>query len=268
MIKYETKDASEIVVLDNLLNAITGTSAQCDLIDAAKQYIASIDEGVAINEMGRWIEIRGYAAFLLGGVLSVIAENSWQNSLGYSSFDKMIETETGLARSTAYEYRRVYNDITSSGIAWKEVEFLGWSKIRVISNLLAADSKDEWIDLAKELTVQQLKERVKKAKHLTAHNAQKPKYLPDTESEASTHVDRVIDSSALPTEGPTAVKPLPSVPVEAAMSSKESTAFSFYPDQAKVVFEAIDRAKEELPTDYNNEALASIGTLYLQDPCV
>lgn len=99
--------------------------------------------------------------FKLGGVLSVIQANSWFQP--YGTFRDYVEKEHGIQYRRAMYWISIYNKLVESKVPWYKVKELGWTKLKVVAEILTEENVDEWVSIAKSQTVLQLVETVKAA---------------------------------------------------------------------------------------------------------
>jgi hypothetical protein len=80
--------------------------------------------------------------------------------------DEWVESKTAMKRSTARALIQSYNAIVESGVAWAQVQHIGWTKLRAIARVLDKDSARHWIGVASNHSKREIIELVKQ--HLTA----------------------------------------------------------------------------------------------------
>jgi hypothetical protein len=97
--------------------------------------------------------------FKLGGVLKVIADNSWFE--GYENFGKYVFEEFGFAERKARYLMQIYVDLVDKQIPWAKVAGLGWSKLKDLAPHLTLENVDEWVDKASKLSVAELQAALK-----------------------------------------------------------------------------------------------------------
>ena len=71
-----------------------------------------------------------------------------------------------MKRSKARALIQIYNAIVESGIAWAQVQDIGWTKLRAIAPVLDKESAHHWIGVASNHSKKKIIELVKQ--HLTA----------------------------------------------------------------------------------------------------
>lgn len=232
-----------------------------DLIVAATHKITNLNREQAYEHIRKLLDLKDYTAFHLGGVLDQFRNNDWYKEDGYNSFGRFIENGLGIPRSTAYACIRLFNELVESGVPWSDVKHLGWSKVRYLARVITKGTAKYWIAKAEKYNTTQLKEYIRAAiKHAKAENDDvSPNGL-------STQVDS-FDG----TDGPQNIqehfgdaKKL--IPDKALKESPVPKKFYFYPDQAEIVNQAIERAKAEAGTEYDNAALDAICLDYLAGP--
>jgi hypothetical protein len=59
-----------------------------------------------------------------------------------------VENNTAMKRSKARALIQIYNAIVASGVAWAQVQDIGWTKLRAIARVLDKESAHQWIGIA------------------------------------------------------------------------------------------------------------------------
>jgi hypothetical protein len=277
MINY--KASSDLLVFKDVTGVMPSKVEGSDIIEKVQNVVENLDVEGAKLSLDQCCDVRGFSAFILGGLLEVIRENKWYKDYGYPSFKDMVEQGTGISTSAAYDYMNIYRCLIKSGVSWEKLEHIGWTKIRWFAKHLTQDNVDQWIQEAADKNVEQLKSFVKQEVDSVATVAVLPKINPAAMAEVSTQVDAFqddvtvgqvstqVDTSAgdsaeegaCPEEGVKA----PLVTEASALDTAKFRRFKLYPLQEMNVNDALDKAKEELQTDYDNEALAAICLGYL-----
>jgi hypothetical protein len=108
--------------------------------------------------------------FKLGGVLKVIADNSWFE--GYENFGKYVFEEFGFAERKARYLMQIYVDLVDKQIPWAKISGLGWTKLKDLAPVLTLENVDEWVDKASKLSVAELQAALK-AQTPSGGNAEK-----------------------------------------------------------------------------------------------
>ena len=84
----------------------------------------------------------------------------------FASLDEWVESKTAMKRSKARALIQIYNAIVNSGVAWAQVQDIGWTKLRAIARVLDEESAHHWISVALNHSKKEIIELVKQ--HLTA----------------------------------------------------------------------------------------------------
>lgn len=184
-------------------------------------------KGNALNAAKDLAETKERTIFTLGGVLAFVKRNSSYLKIktedgenlyeaGLNGFNEYVKEELGIeARSAAY-YVDLY-EMFSKVTTEAKIAKIGWTKLRELLPLrqsINSDNVDEWLEKAKESTTAELHETVTKS-------------LVDAGDDI--HGNRVTAKQA-------------------------KFSFVVHNDQASIVSEAIDRAKEILGDDASDSA--------------
>lgn len=166
-----------------------------------------------------------FTYFRLGGLLAVMQGNSnWWKEDGFDTFRAFIEERFGINYRKAMYLISIYGSLVESGVAWEKLAGIGWSKVKEIADILTVDNVDEWVERAKELTVLQLQDAVRKAKIGTLD---KPDEQTGGDGGSTTFTCKV------------------------------------FPDQKETIQNAIDKAMKEAGTDSKGVALEAVCMNYL-----
>lgn len=163
--------------------------------------------------------------FKLGGVLSVIQANSWFEP--YGTFRDYVEKEHGLAYRRAMYWIAIYNGLVASGVPWVKVKDLGWTKLKLLAEIITPENVDQWVATAKSQTVINLMETIKNTKEAA--------------------------NKSLTDETP------------AAQTATTKT-FKVHPGQKETIEAAITKAKEDGGTTVDTVALEYICLDYMAKP--
>ncbi len=232
-----------------------------DLIVTVTHKMTNLNREQAYEHIRKLLELKDYTAFHLGGVLDQFRIHDWYKEDGYNSFGRFIEDGLGIPRSTAYTYMQLFNDLVESGVPWSDVEHLGWSKVRYLARVLTKDTAEEWIAKAEKYNTAELREYIRAAvKHAKAKDDG------DSPSKLSTQVDSSDGPGGSQVNHKHFGDAKKLIPEKALKDSPTPKKFYFYPDQAEIVNQAIERAKAEAGTEYDNAALDAICLDYLAGP--
>jgi hypothetical protein len=142
-------------------------------------------------------------------------------------YSEYVENVMGIRAAKGYYLTSIYENLVKSGLQWEEVKHIGWSKMRVIAKFLAKGTKEEQF------------EWLNKANHMT-------------------HVQLQANVKALKAgEGYTKA--------EETSSKIKTITLKLYEDQLPTAEAAIKKAKEELGTDSDIQAIDIIMQSYISD---
>lgn len=102
--------------------------------------------------------------FNLGGLLSYINSEKAYQQLGYQDFASYAEQEVGLKKRSAEYYIKVYTDLTGAGVTLKDIEGIGWTKLRALTGAIDKSNKKELLKKAKTTKRDDLVEYMKEYK--------------------------------------------------------------------------------------------------------
>jgi len=245
-----------------------------DLLLAVASHIDSLEEEQALHELRQVSEVRGFNAFYMGGLLLRTQKSGWYLTEGYTFFKDFVERSVGLARSTAYDFMRIYENLVGSKVAWNQVEHLGWTKIRLIARYLTSDNVQSWSAAAEKRNAAQLREFVKETvkqgqeKLSSQSNPLLAKIVvpaKDKTTNVSTHADTstadVATDGHPPVQAPVDDPPL--VTKEAAENTLITRSFKLYQDQDELVTAALERVQSEGAASTKSGALTLVCMSYL-----
>lgn len=142
-------------------------------------------------------------------------------------YSEYVENVMGIRAAKGYYLTSIYENLVKSGLQWEEVKQIGWSKMRVIAKFLSEATRDEQ------------SEWLHKAEHMT-------------------HVQLQANVKAL--------KSGESYTNAEEVSSKIKTiTLKLYEDQLPTAEAAIRKAKEELGTESDIQAIDLIMQSYISD---
>lgn len=105
--------------------------------------------------------------FLLGGLLAYIQSEKAYSVLGYEDFATYAEAEVGLKKRSAEYYARVYTDLTEAGVTVKDIEGIGWTKLRSLIGVIDKKNKSALLTKAKKMSRDDLADHMKEIKAKT-----------------------------------------------------------------------------------------------------
>lgn len=110
------------------------------------------------------IEDVSKAYYDLGELFYKIFDSSAYEELGYvgqGAFAKYCTEELGYNHDSALERVRIYKTFYELGITKEELEDISFSKALKLVPIINHDNKQYWLDLAKKLTVKELRAEIK-----------------------------------------------------------------------------------------------------------
>ncbi len=199
-----------------------------DLIDKTVKELTNLSETEADEEFSKVsAEIENsYTYFRLGGVLSVIKAGNFIGD--HESFRKKVEAEFDMGYRKADYLIEIYENIVASGVKWKQIQSIGWSKMKEISHLITPENVEEWVEKVQTMNRDTL---IKEVKLLNAEDGEEL-------------------SSKLSKMGK-------------AESTVSTMSFKVHNDQKETISEALTKAKEDLGTEAATVALEGICLDYL-----
>ncbi|MEP5765880.1 MAG: hypothetical protein ABJ308_14890 [Halieaceae bacterium] len=252
--KTKVKADNELLVFEKLTGIVPSKGGGGDHIQQVRQFVGDLDMDAAQLSAKELSNYGGFSVFLLGGILKTINENNWFKDYGYQSFKVMVEEDAGLSRSTAYDYIKIYSCLTESGVLWNDIKHIGWTKIRWFAKHLTKANADEWINVAADKNVEELKKYIKQEVGNAAAMAELSTQV-DSSAHDSSGEDAVEDKDARP----------PLVTEASSLDTEYIRQFKLYPEQETAVNQALEHAKAKLQTEHNGAALESICKAYLRD---
>jgi hypothetical protein len=206
---------------------VTKKTAELDLIVKEASTIEKLTKDKAIIYVDDLLQSNDKNLFLVGGALAVIQDNGWFHDEGCDSLKEFVETRYNMKYRKAMYWIQIYKAIVESGVHWSQVSSIGWSKLRMIADVLTVDNVEEYVKIAKDMSQTQLYDYVKEQKKGSLEVGDSAKKAPDQ----------------------TAV----------AEAKKLSTmTFKLHDDQKEVVVEALEVAKNDADTEFDAVALEAI----------
>jgi hypothetical protein len=178
----------------------------------------------------------GATDFKLGGIFSRVIDESWYLDAGYDTARDMFEQHYGVKYRKALYLVAIYRALVDSEVKWNTVKTIGWTKLRVICQIMNKENAAHWIKIAKKkgMTVIELTALVKAAMN------------PDGE------VDGEVDGE----DGGSGTS--------SSDSSTTTKTFKFHADQLEVVDQALEQGKEAANTEHDSVAIEHICMSYLE----
>lgn len=150
--------ASEAVVVEAPETKVVGKAKKVtttgNLIADIASEIESLKKDKALALADKLYEEGEVSNFKLGGVLTVIRDNTWFE--GYESFDAYVSEKFGMKERKARYLTKIYSELVTKQIPWEKVSVLGWTKLKDLVELLTLENVDEWVAKALPLTYKEL----------------------------------------------------------------------------------------------------------------
>ena len=179
--------------------------------------------------------------FQLGAMLDVISNTKEYTQLGYSTFADYVLAELGFRVRKAHYLISIWKSLSNVAITESDLGDVGWTKMRAIASKITDQNKNEILNLAKTMSVSQLKE-----------------YDPNVPKSVATEPDGSF-SATISLEDPETVPP---VPVPEQVRTVRHT-LVMHNEQEDVFMAAVNKIKKETGTDCLNECVAHMATFYL-----
>ncbi len=158
------KKQSDVVTIPQKTAQAVTSAADNDLISDLVHEIESLEKSDAIARLIKLEDAHEQTYFEIGGLLSVMQKEKWFDP--FTSLDEWVENNTAMKRSKARALIQIYTAIVESGVAWAQVQDVGWTKLRAIARVLDRESAHHWIGVASNHSKNEIIELVKQ--HLTA----------------------------------------------------------------------------------------------------
>lgn len=140
------------------------------ILDIAAE-VETLSKTQALNKADKLAEDIETNYFTLGGVLKLIADNSWFD--GFESFGLFVFQNYGFQERKARYLMGIYTELVGKQIPWEKVSVLGWTKLKDLAAILTLENVDEWVAKAEKMTVLELQAALK-ATSVPTDAAEKP----------------------------------------------------------------------------------------------
>jgi hypothetical protein len=113
-------------------------------------------------------DANGFDLFRLGGAVVRAQELFETKKLefeGYKSFREYIEEGHGIRYSKAMHAAQIYRKLLDSNLPWSAFESIGWTKVRLVLDVVTKDNIGQWVAKAKAMNFPSLKALVEAEKH-------------------------------------------------------------------------------------------------------
>jgi hypothetical protein len=84
---------------------------------------------------------------------------------GHKSFAEYIENTHGIQYGKALRAAQIYRKLIDLNLPWSAFESIGWTKVRLLLDVVTKDNIKEWVAIAKEMNWLSLKARVDAENH-------------------------------------------------------------------------------------------------------
>jgi hypothetical protein len=128
------------------------------ILDIAAE-VETLSKTQALNRADKLAEDIETNYFTLGGVLKLIADNSWFD--GFESFGLFVYQNYGFQERKARYLMQIYTDLVTKQIPWEKVANLGWTKLKDLAGVLTLENVDDWVAKAEKMTVLELQGALK-----------------------------------------------------------------------------------------------------------
>ena len=120
------------------------------------------------NVMKGLADANGFDLFRLGGAVVRAQELFATKNLefeGYKSFRQYIEEGHGIRYGKAMHAARIYRKLLDLKLPWSAFESIGWTKVRLMLDVVTKDDIGQWLGNAKAMNFSSLKALVEAEKH-------------------------------------------------------------------------------------------------------
>lgn len=204
----------------------TKVKAQVDLIVKSSNAIEKLTKVKAFAMVSDLLNENDFNLFRVGGALAVIQDNGWFHDEGYESLKDFVEARYGMQYRKAMYWIQIYKNLVENEIPWDKVKDIGWSKLRMISDILTLENLEEYVELSKDMTQSQLADFIRQQKKGT---------IESPEGKAPPKEDTIAEVKKLST-----------------------VSFKVHEDQKEIINEALDTAKNQADTEYDAVAFEAI----------
>lgn len=138
-----------------------GKTEEVNLFSEAQKDVTEYDYNSADEELTRLqgeVELNN---FYVGKMLHIINANMWFEDEGFRSFRNYCEERHGIQYRKAMYLVKMYQELTASGVDYRKIAHLGWSKIKEIASVITIANTEEWIEIAENLNVVRLQKYVR-----------------------------------------------------------------------------------------------------------
>lgn len=136
------------------------------VLETIKDMVGSVDTALASAKqvaaaLTNLREQEEQTVFTLGGLLSYIKQVEGYRQAGYEDISAYSERELGLKKRSADYYIRIYTELTEAGVTLKQIEGIGWTKLRTLMGAINPENKTELLKKARAMSRDDLEEHMK-----------------------------------------------------------------------------------------------------------
>jgi hypothetical protein len=132
---------------------------------ATRKRKESMEHRAAVDHLKHAAAMRAISEFTMGETMNYVQDNRWYESEGYKDFDSFVENIVGVPKSTAHHWMRIVETMAQLRIDAKIGSEIGLTKLRLVAPYLTEDNRDEWLNIARQLTLGQLRGRIGYERH-------------------------------------------------------------------------------------------------------
>jgi hypothetical protein len=115
------------------------------------------------NEVLKKVEAIAEFYYDLGELLVKIVDEEVYEQLGYTgtgAFERYCEEELGRSYQVVRSYIRIYTNLTAVHIGKEDLKNISFRAAEQVSRIITEETKEEWLELARKLSVRQLTAKV------------------------------------------------------------------------------------------------------------
>jgi hypothetical protein len=147
---------------------LADANSNADPISTFASKIEKVTTRIEVDEnINNLRDAREFGLFKLGGAIAVaqsLFKKKKSEFAGYKSFREYIEVVHGIPYWKAMHAARMYTALVDSGVPGSRFEDLGWTKARLILDVVTKDNVNTWVAKAKEMNFPSLEALVKMEK--------------------------------------------------------------------------------------------------------
>ena len=165
----------------SLTDMTVGTMNE-DPISTFASKIEKVDSRMEVDNIMKGLaDAIGFSVFYLGGAV-VRAQELFATKKSefedYERFRDYIEAAHGIRYHKAMQVAQIYRKVLDLNLPWSEFESIGWTKMRLVLDVVTKENIKEWVANAKAMNNHSLKALVEAEKHNgEADTGQMPKTI-------------------------------------------------------------------------------------------